>query len=90
MSVLSSAHGRQKGAEELMSWKMDSALQILKALFISKDAKDLEVRVVYKQRDKNLGWSSEANRLIMHASACFKDIYWKEVMAWNKFSWVVL
>lgn len=69
---------------------MDSALQILKALFISKDAKGLEVRVVYKQRDKNWGWSSEANKLIMHASACFKDIYWKKVMAWNKFSWVVL
>lgn len=42
-STLSFGHCRQKGAQELMFWRVDSALQTLKSLFISKDARALEI-----------------------------------------------
>lgn len=58
-----------------MHWKVASGPQTLTALFISKSGKDLEVRVTYEQRDTNVRGSSEASGVIMHAPACFKDIY---------------
>lgn len=42
-STLSFGHCRQKGAQEIMFWRVDSALQTLKSLFISKDARALEI-----------------------------------------------
>lgn len=47
------------------------------ALFVSKDGKDLEeVRVVCEQRCKFGVKLRASGGVIMHVSACFKDVYW--------------